>query len=120
MPEEKRPTIWEQIVEKKASFIGGTLHEHDDLCGDMETEIVDIRLEPSKSNDLPDNFIVEGKDFRFMCNTKYLGMGSSQEATVLILRMTFAGGWWSLTEKEAEHESERRPAEQGKTDEDVV
>jgi hypothetical protein len=86
----------------------------------METEIVDIRLEPNESKDLPDNFIVEGKDFRFMGNTKYLGMGRSQGVNVMILRMTFAGGWWSLTEKEVEHESERRSDEQGKTDEDVV
>ena len=70
----KRKTIWEQLVEKKAEFIGGVLSEHDSIMGTEKTIITDIKFDQDGNSCW---FGIEGEDFSCGFNTKYGGISGS-------------------------------------------
>ena len=75
-------SIWQQIVEDKKAWIGGSFGEHDGLMGNAPEGIIgDIRLEKSKSDD-DFHFVVDGaknsKHSGFSCNITYWGFGGRE------------------------------------------
>ena len=99
--ETPRKTIWEQFVEQKARYVGGTLIDLDDdpLCGQMpeggyRTVITDMSLPPNGNGFL---FSVDGKDFNCAGATQYLGVyGKSEYGDGFALINTFGGHRWDF------------------------
>jgi hypothetical protein len=81
--------MWSQFVEKKSEWIGGKLHETDNIAGTCETTITDIKLEPNGDDSAM--FIIKGKDFDATCDVRFLGIAGKGNG--LILHTQFGTSW---------------------------
>ena len=66
-------TIWQQMVERKDEWIGGTLTESDDDGHAFSTRITDLTMTKNPPS-AGWYFTVEGEDFSAVCHTDYLGV----------------------------------------------
>lgn len=92
--------LWQQFVDRKSEWIGGTLQEIDQILGEGPLcEITDISLEPSDEDSA--FFQIHGKTLKFWegyvtgteyncgADVRYFGIGGDQEAPWL----TFSTQW---------------------------
>ena len=83
-------TFWNQFVQKKKEFIGGTLQDFGDSmdrrmgCGKMETAITDIKLCPNGDDSA--FFEICGKDFGCGFDVKVGGICAGEDGW-----LTFSG-----------------------------
>ena len=94
---EKRKSIWEQIIDQKDVWIGGSFGEHDGICGDSPVGVIgNIRLEKSKNSDDILFYVDGAKDSPhegFMVNIAYVGFGPSDVPEDKIsIYPTYSGG----------------------------
>jgi hypothetical protein len=74
--------LWSQFVDRKHEWVGGTLRDEGDSMdqamgmGKLETEILDITLEPNGQTSA--YFSVVGKDFTCGFDVQYGGIGGGQ------------------------------------------
>ncbi len=89
---EARKSIWEQFVEKKQGWIGGTLTDYD--MGEVaKTEIVDFVLRPNGESGMW--FEVSGKEFSCGADTKYLGLTGDGGKNEVVFS-GYGGHRWSI------------------------
>lgn len=94
--------MWQQFVHKKDEWISGVLREmYADRIGHIDTEIVDVKLEPNGDDSAC--FIVVGKEFTCAGDVHHLGIGSPDwldDKTFLCLR-GFGGHIWGIKRRGA-------------------
>lgn len=77
---DKHYPMYQQFVDQKDKWIGGTLVElSDGITDEAETEIEDVRIDRNENYDA---FEVVGKDFSCSFNTMYGGVGGGQDGWI--------------------------------------
>lgn len=67
--------LWQQFVDKKDRFIGGTLEDHD-MGMTASTTVTDVRLEPNGEDSAC--FEIDGEDFGCGFDVRYGGIGTGE------------------------------------------
>jgi hypothetical protein len=65
--------MWQQFVDKKSEWVGGSLINVDKIMGSAETVITDVRLVPNGKESAMIEFV--GEDFTCSCDVRYCGIG---------------------------------------------
>jgi len=91
--------MWRDFVEDKEEWVGGELHEFDNICGHVKTTITDVKVteEELDGGEIQRMFHVMGKDFSMSCDTHFIGVGGISRFNGLPLRATW--GEWELVKK---------------------
>jgi len=88
--------LWQQFVDNKAQYIGGTLRDYDYEDDVLTTEITDITLEPNGIDSAC--FSVNGKDFGCGFDVSIGGLSNSDRfGKNTIAFRGFHGHTWTIT-----------------------
>ena len=102
-----RPTVWEQIVERKAQYIGGRFGEQDSIFGAAPIGVIgDIRLVTDAKTGSTTFFVdgAEGSEHSgFSINVAYHGFGGDGIEGRIMFHGTYCGGdtFWIETASKA-------------------
>ena len=76
--------LWQQFIDGKDEWIGGTLQETDDMFGTVQTAITDITLRPNGAESA--FFSIEGENFGCGFDVRYGGISPESVPGVLTFR----------------------------------
>ena len=93
--------MWQQFVHRKEEWIGGTLREANGILGDAgspDTEILDIRLEPSGATSAI--FRVVGKRYECASDVEFLGVTGQEIGDGFLAFSGYGGHLWGIKQKQ--------------------
>jgi hypothetical protein len=94
--------MWGQFVDRKEEWIGGTMREWDNHCGESTVEkITDVRMEPNGNESAL--FVVAGETFNWCADVGCIGIGGGSPVNNGITIHTRFGSSLTITKKPCEH-----------------
>lgn len=96
MTTQKHYPLWQQFVDSKSEWIGGTLTEEDSIFGEASTQIKDITLEDCDVGNYT-KFSIVGGEFTCSFNVQYGGVWPINKPNSIGFCVPVAGSRFYIT-----------------------